>query len=94
MVDVERKFDERTAILTTNKKKAKYRVVPEKTKGALFVFEVDNGSVPKELQGKFTTIEKAIEVFKDFDRLTKQTFPAKRKEIEEERNAKLSAENG
>jgi hypothetical protein len=32
MVDVERKFDERTAILTTNKKKAKYRVVPEKLK--------------------------------------------------------------
>lgn len=93
MADVKRAWAENYATLTTPKRNAVYTISLERRKNPRFVFSVDKGTVPKELLGKFTTIEHAIKAFEDFERTTSKSPAVKRDEWQEERRAKLSSKD-
>lgn len=96
MVDVELHEEERYAILKTDKLKTTYTVVKDNSGHRFFEFKVSDGPLPKQLQGKFSSLRKAVEAFENYERVIKQSFAVKREEIENERKtrrAKLQSEN-
>lgn len=96
MVDVKINRDQKWAILKTNKSMLEYKIVKDISGFIFFEFKVDKGTLPQELKGKYTSLDKAIEAFKAYERGMKQTQPAKRQEIAEEkeiRRAKLLTES-
>ena len=93
MADVNRKWGENYATITTPKRNTVYTISLEKRKNPRFVFSVDKGTIPKELLGKFTTIEHAIKTFEAFERITTKSPTVKRDEWQEERSAQLSSKD-
>ena len=93
MADVNRKWAENFATVTTPKRNVVYTISLEKRKNPRFIFSVDKGAVPKELLGKFTTIEHAVKAFEDFERTTTKSPTVKRDEWQEERRAQLSSKD-
>jgi len=67
MVDLEINEDERYAILKTDKSKATYRLVKDRSGHRFFEFKIDKGTLPVELQGKYTSLLKGVEAFKQYE---------------------------
>lgn len=88
MVDVEEYPDERYAILKTDKKSCEYRLVKDMTGHRFFEFRVSKGFVPEELSGKYTSLEKGIEAFKQFEKNLTKSKTVKRDEWQAEKEAK------
>lgn len=88
MADVKEFPDERYAIITSKKFTAEYTVQKDRSGHRFFEFKISKGNLPEELKGKFSSISKAVDAFEAYERVTKQTQPAKRKELQEEREAK------
>lgn len=94
MADVERKWGENYAVVTSDKRKTTFTIAHEKRNNPRYVFTVDKGTIPKELMGRFSTIELAIQAFEDFEKKTNSSATVRRDEWQEERNAKLSSKDG
>lgn len=58
-----------------------------------FSVRVTVGQVPKELSGKYSTLEKAIEAVNDYVRTAKETFAVKSDRLHEDRQQRKHAES-
>lgn len=96
MVDVKEYPDLKYAIFKTDKREGEYTLYKDNSGYAHFVFRVNVGSLPKELQGKYTSLRAGREAFEAFDRQTKQSISSRQKELQEfreKRRGKSSTES-
>lgn len=87
MVEVEEFPDKAIAVMATSKRKEKYTLQRDRTGYSSFVFSVTRGPLPETLAGRFTTIQKGIEAFRQYDREIKMSQAVKRDVIAAERKA-------
>jgi hypothetical protein len=95
MVDVEIIHDEQKAILKTDKTTVTYTLEKDITGFRFFEFRLSKGYIPKDLEGKYTSLEKGIEAFKKYEKTLKQSQASKNEELDKARkarNAKLHTE--
>lgn len=65
-----------------------------KTRSALFfTVRVTKGSLPAELSGKYTSLEKGVEAVESFVRNAKETFAVRSDRLHEERQQRKHAES-
>lgn len=57
-----------------------------------FSIKTTKGAIPKELSGKYTNLEKAIEAVEQFVRNSKETFAVRSERLHEERQQRKHAE--
>ena len=89
-----------TAELDLEKQYAKIESVKHKTdyvvgktrSQSFFSIRVTKGSVPSELSGKYTTLEKAIEAVEAYVRNSKESFAVRSDRLHEERQQRKHAE--
>ena len=96
MVDVKVFPDQKYAVITTDKANCKYILEKDRSGYVFFEFRTNRGQLPKELKGKFSSIEKGIECFKAYERQMKQTQASKNDELDRARKARraqLQSEN-
>lgn len=96
MVDVEIFPEENRAVCKSDKRKEKYEIRKDRSGFITFEFHVSKGPVPELLTGKFTTINKAIKAFEEFDRKIRHSQAVKNEEFaksREKRRAKLHSES-
>lgn len=58
-----------------------------------FSVRVTKGTIPNELSGKYSTLEKAIEAVEQFVRNTQETFAVRSDRLHEERQQRKHAES-
>ena len=96
MVEVEEFHDKKYAVCKTDKRTETYTIVKDNTGYSSFELKVTKGPLPEVLKGKFSSISKAVEAFKQFDRESKLSQAAKREVLSKERKAyraKLQSES-
>ena len=76
MVDVERDWDKQEAVLKTDKRNTVFTLYKDKY-GYGFLFKVSEANVPKELSGRYSSIEKGIECFKNYELTIKESHAAR-----------------
>lgn len=82
MVEVEEiSYGDGRAVLRTSKRSDAYILQKEIPRGPFFIFKTTRSSLPKALEGRFTSIEDGIRVFEYFDRITKPSHKKKQEEI-------------
>ena len=87
MVDLEINRDEQWVVFSTDKMKAKYKLTKDRSGHRFFEFSVDKGALPKELRGKFSSLEKGIKHFTNYERTLKKSHRVRRDEWQEEKEA-------
>lgn len=95
MVDVEKDLEKQEAILRTDKRNVTFTLYKDRL-GYGFLFKVSEASVPKELSGRYSTLEKGIECFKKYELTIKESHAAKSDrlaKLREERRAQSDTED-
>lgn len=82
MVDVEEHLEEKYVVLRTDKRTEPFFLEKDRSGYAHFVFRTTKSQLPECLQGKFTSIQKGIDAFKQFDRSTKQSVASRQEELQ------------
>lgn len=90
-----------TAELDLEKQYARIESVKHKTDFVIgklrsqmfFSVKVTKGSVPNELSGKYSSLEKAVEAVEQYVKNTKETFAVKSDRLHEERQQRKHAES-
>lgn len=70
------------------------RFIISKAKSAILYslrFESSSSNLPKELAGKYTSIDKAIQCLHDFSLVAKETFATKSERLDKERKERHAA---
>ena len=73
--------------VTSPKHRRKFRVVKSNDGFALFRIQVANGTTPKMLEGKYTSLEAAYKQIRQYVNQTRETPELKRKKYWEENHA-------
>jgi len=92
MVDVEVFPEDNKAICKTDKRKETYEICKDRSGFITFEFHVSKGQLPEILRGKFTSIEKAVKAFEEWDRKIRHSQAVKDEEFaknREKRRAEL-----
>ena len=83
--------DKQFAKVVSSKHKTDY-VVGKMRSQMFFSVTATKGSVPKELAGKYTSLEKAVEAVNQYVKNTKETFAVRSEKLHEERQQRKHAE--
>lgn len=86
-------YENLTLECSTDKLTTKYHVVKENSGYAFFVFRTPKGSVPAELSGRYTTLEKAKEAFSQYEAGLQKSKTVKRQEFAEAREKRIAESN-
>lgn len=93
MVEVEESRDKMSATIKTDKRAEKYIVEKDRTGFIFFVFRSTKGPVPNALSGKYSSIQKAVEAFKAYERGLKESNALRQKELQEFREVRRATAN-
>lgn len=88
---VERDLEKQYAKIESSKHKTDF-VIGKLRSQMFFSVRTTKGSTPKELSGKYSSLEKAIEAVEHYVRTAKETFAVKSDRLHEERQQRKHAE--
>lgn len=96
MVGVKEYPEELKAVVFSDKRVGKYLIERDTSGYGFFIFKSDQGKIPEELSGKYTSIRNAVRAFTSFDAGTKQSRAVRQAELQEyreQRRAKPTAKS-
>ena len=82
--------DLQKAIVTLRQYNSKF-IISKPRSAALFSIKLDTGPTPKELDGKYTSLESAIRRLKEHSLVAKETFKVKSDRLEKDRKERHAA---
>ena len=88
MVEVELAEDGTFALLSTDKSRTNYSIVKDRSGHIFFQFKIDKGTLPDELKGKYSSIQKGVEAFQSYERRMNQTQASKNEELDKARKSR------
>jgi hypothetical protein len=91
MVDAKIDYENKQAVFKTDKTKITYTLEKDVTGFCFYEFKASKGPLPKELEGKFNSLDKGKEAFEKFDRNKKVTVAKYSEQRQKAKNEQLQS---
>jgi hypothetical protein len=91
MVVEELNYEDRTALISSAKSKTQFRVYKPRMNYQFFKIATFPGTTPKELEGNYSTFEKAIKAVESYLKSYRESFAVKSDRLHKERQERHAA---
>ena len=90
-MDVTVNTEDQTALIVSSKFKSRFHVYKPRDQTFFFRIKLDLGTLPEVLQGRFSSLNKAVEICKHYIETAEETFAKKSDRLHQDRQERNAA---